>query len=161
MKTLLKIGKITVGEVSVSDITIEQEYTAKDVVELAYNGKAFVKELIKELPEIMDDLYVAFNKFNEIDDKVELDDIWKVTSVKVSKTKDDGSFDYSFSNNIANIKKEIEKKQFTSAKKGILATHSMCEQAFHKDEIDLKQFVSCANELQELLIKLETMQCSF
>lgn len=162
MKTTLKIGNITIGDVKVSDVSIEQEYTTKDVVELAYNGKNFVKELIKELPEIMDDLYVAFNKFNEIDKKVEEEDIWKITSVKVSKVKE-GDFDYCFLNNVDAIRKEITKKKFTSAREGIKATHNMCEQALHKNEIDIQHFVSCTNELQELLIRLETMeqQCSF
>lgn len=160
MKTLLKLGNITVGEISVSDITIEQEYTAKDAVELAYNGKAFFKELIKELPEMLEDLQVAFNKFSEIDAKVEAEDIWKVTSVKTSIVKENG-FDYCFLNNVCAIRKEIEHKKFTSAREGIKATHDMCEKALHNNEIDMHAFVSCTNELQELLIKIETMEFSF
>ena len=157
MKTLFKIGNIAVGEVSISDITIEQEYTAKDVVELAYNGKNFIKELIKELPEIIDDLQVAFNKFNKVDAKVEAEDIWEVTSVKVSKVEE-GDFDYCFLNNVDSIRKQIIKKRFTSAREGIKATHSMCEQSLQKNEIDLPTFVSCINELQELLMRLETVE---
>lgn len=160
MKTLLKLGNITVGEISISDITIEQEYTATDVVELAYHGKSFVKELIKELPEIMEDLYTAFDKFNELDEKAEDEIGWEITSVTVSKVEE-SDFDYCFSNNISSIRKEIEKKNFSFAKEGIVATHAMCEKAFHDDEIDIKIFVSCINELNELLMKIETMKCSF
>lgn len=104
MKTLLKLGNITVGNVSVSDITIEQEYTAKDVVELAFNGKRFVKELIKELPEVMEDLYTAAVKFNELDKKAEEEINWTITSVSHSVVKQEEiEKDYQF----AKLREEV------------------------------------------------------
>lgn len=77
MKTTFKLGSIEIQGVRINDIEVTQEYTAQDAINLAFAGKSFVKGLIKELPEILEDLEVAFNKFNEIDERVESKDMTK------------------------------------------------------------------------------------
>lgn len=71
MKTTFKLGSIEVKGVKLNDIEVTQEYTAQDAINLAFAGKSFVKGLIKELPEMFEDLEVAFNKFNEVNERVE------------------------------------------------------------------------------------------
>lgn len=152
MKTLLKLGNITVGNVSVSDITIEQEYTAKDVVELAFNGKNFVKELIKELPEAMDDLYVAFNKFNELDKKAEEDHGWTVTEVRHSYVTDEQvQIDY----DLALLRNKINMFKNSSISAEDIATEirileRKCVDAFVHDVFDLDEYVAKAGEVAEV-----------
>lgn len=75
MKTTFKLGSIEVQGVKINDIEVTQEYTAQDAINLAFAGKSFVRGLIKELPEILENLEVAFNKFNEIDERVESKDM--------------------------------------------------------------------------------------
>lgn len=152
MKTLLKLGNITVGNISVSDITIEQEYTAKDVVELAFNGKSFVKELIKELPEVMDDLYVAFNKFNELDEKAEEDHGWTVTEVKHSYVTDEQvQIDY----DLALLRNKINMFKNSSISAEDIATEirileRKCVDAFVHDVFNLDEYVAKAGEVAEV-----------
>lgn len=71
MKSTFKLGSIEIQGVKLNNIEFTQEYTAQDAINLTFAGKSFVRGLIKELPEILEDLEVAFNKFNEIDKRVE------------------------------------------------------------------------------------------
>lgn len=77
MKTTFKLGSIEIQGVKINDIEVTQEYTAKEAIDLVFAGKSFVKSLIKDLPEMLEDLEVAFNKFNEIDERVESKDMTK------------------------------------------------------------------------------------
>lgn len=77
MKTIFKLGSIEVQGVKINDIEVTQEYTAKEAIDLVFAGKSFVKELIKELPEMLEDLEVVSNKFNGIDERVESKDMTK------------------------------------------------------------------------------------
>lgn len=152
MKTLLKLGNITVGNVSVSDITIEQEYTAKDVVELAFNGKTFVKELIKELPEVMDDLYVAFNKFNELDEKAEQEHGWTVTNVEHSFVTDE---QMKIECDLASIRHKINMLEHGAISGEEVADElrkleRRCVDAFVHDVFDLNEYVEKAREVAEV-----------
>lgn len=69
MKTKLSIGKIQVGEVKVENISLEHEYTAGDVVQLLGAGKNFVKEVIKDFPEMLEDIEKAYDVYDKIDAK--------------------------------------------------------------------------------------------
>lgn len=77
MKTTFKLGSIEVQGVKINDIEVTQEYTAQEAINLTFAGKSFVKSLIKDLPEMLEDLEVAFNKCNEIDETVESRDMTK------------------------------------------------------------------------------------
>lgn len=75
MKTIFKLGSIEVQGVKINDIEVTQEYTAKEVIDLVFAGKSFVKSLIKDLPEMLEDLEVVSNKFNGIDERIESRDM--------------------------------------------------------------------------------------
>ena len=72
MKTTFKLGSIEIQGVKINDIEVTQEYTAQEAINLTFAGKSFVKSLIKDLPEMLEDLEVAFNKFNEIDESKDM-----------------------------------------------------------------------------------------
>ena len=77
MKTIFKLESIEVQGVKINDIEVTQEYTAKEAIDLVFAGKSFVKSLIKDLPEMLEDLEVVSNKFNGIDERVESKDMTK------------------------------------------------------------------------------------
>ena len=77
MKTIFKLGSIEVQGVKINDIEVTQEYTAKEAIDLVFAGKSFVKSLIKDLPEMLEDLEVVSNKFNGIDERIESRDMTK------------------------------------------------------------------------------------
>lgn len=77
MKTIFKLGSIEVQGVKINNIEVTQEYTAKEAIDLVFAGKSFVKSLIKDLPEMLEDLEVVSNKFNGIDERVESKDMTK------------------------------------------------------------------------------------
>ena len=77
MKTTFKLGSIEIQGVKINDIEVTQEYTAQEAINLTFAGKSFVKSLIKDLPEMLEDLEVAFNKCNEIDETDESKDMTK------------------------------------------------------------------------------------
>lgn len=72
MKTTFKLGSIEIQGVKINDIEVTQEYTAQEAINLTFAGKSFVKSLIKDLPEMLEDLEVAFNKCNEIDESKDM-----------------------------------------------------------------------------------------
>ena len=75
MKTIFKLGSREVQGVKINDIEVTQEYTAKEAIDLVFAGKSFVKSLIKDLPEMLEDLEVVSNKFNGIDERIESRDM--------------------------------------------------------------------------------------
>lgn len=93
MKTKFSIGNIEFNGVKLENISIEQEYTAKEAVDLVYAGKNFVRDLIKDLPEMILDLEKAYNTFEEVDERCEdtamPESIWKITNIKSEKVADD------------------------------------------------------------------------
>lgn len=70
MKTTIKLGNIEFNGLKLENIEFTQEYNHIEAIQLMTAGKKFVQDLTKELPEMLDDLYLAFNKFNEIDAEV-------------------------------------------------------------------------------------------
>ena len=70
MKTTIKLGNIEFNGLKLENIELTQEYNHIEAIQLMNAGKKFVQDLTKELPEMLDDLYLAFNKFNEIDAEV-------------------------------------------------------------------------------------------
>ena len=86
MKTKINLGNIEFNRIKLSNISLEQEYSAKEAVELAFAGKSFVKSLIKDLPEMILDLDKAFETFNEVDSKYEnIKDFVKEETVEAYK----------------------------------------------------------------------------
>ena len=69
MKTTLNLKGIQLGNLKIGDITLEQEYSATEAINLVFAGKKFVKELIKDLPEMLLDLEGAYETFQEIDER--------------------------------------------------------------------------------------------
>lgn len=70
MKTTIKLGNIEFNGLKLENIELTQEYNHIEAIQLMNAGKKFVQDLTKELPEMLDDLYLAFNKFNEINAEV-------------------------------------------------------------------------------------------
>lgn len=71
MKTTLNLKGIQLGDLRIGDIVLEQEYSASEATNLMFGAKRFVKELIKDLPEMLLDLEGAFETFQEIDERQE------------------------------------------------------------------------------------------
>ncbi|MGL4878020.1 hypothetical protein [Paraclostridium dentum] len=69
MKSTFKIGNLSFGDIQVNDIEFTQEYTAQEAVNLLFNGKEFVKELLKDMPVMLDDCDVIAEKAMELDKK--------------------------------------------------------------------------------------------
>lgn len=70
MKTLFKMEGLEINGVKLGNMVVEQEYTAKEAVELIAYGKQFMNEIVEELPEFLSALQVGYDKFNSIDERV-------------------------------------------------------------------------------------------
>lgn len=55
MKTKFTLKNIEVEAIKIGEITIEQEYSVSELISAVNGGKSFVKELLKELPEMISD----------------------------------------------------------------------------------------------------------
>ena len=55
MKTKFTLKNIEVEAIKIGEITIEQDYSVSELISAINGGKSFVKELIKELPEMISD----------------------------------------------------------------------------------------------------------
>lgn len=69
MKNTVKLQGIQLGALKIGDIVLESEYSANEAIKMFFAGKDFVKELIKDLPEMLLDLEGAFDTFEEIEDR--------------------------------------------------------------------------------------------
>ena len=66
MKSTVKIGSLEFNGVKLNNVEFTQEYSANEAVKMV----GLVGDIIKKLPETLEDLKVAFDKFNEIDMQV-------------------------------------------------------------------------------------------
>lgn len=94
MKTVFKMGEITIGETKINGIDIEFESTAKDFVELFELGKTEVLKAMKNLPKITEEFKNNMNqatKIAEDDMKDERQKIFKdrKTLIKIGTLLDD------------------------------------------------------------------------
>ena len=55
MKTKFTLKNIEVEDIKIGEITVEQDYSVSELVSAVNAGKSFVKELLKELPEMISD----------------------------------------------------------------------------------------------------------
>ena len=55
MKTKFTLKNIEVEAIKIGEITIEQDYSVSELISAINGGKSFVKELLKELPEMISD----------------------------------------------------------------------------------------------------------
>lgn len=81
MKTNLVLKNIEIAGVKIGEVAIEQDYSVSEILNLANGGKNFVKELLKDLPEILAD----FKKSMDYIDSVEKEDEEKETLIIVNE----------------------------------------------------------------------------
>ena len=55
MKTKFTLKNIEVEDIKIGEITVEQDYSVSELISAVNGGKSFVKELLKELPEMISD----------------------------------------------------------------------------------------------------------
>lgn len=69
MKTVLNFKGIQLGDLKIGDMSLEQEYNATEAITLMNAGRKFVKELLKDIPEMLLDIEGAFETVQEIDER--------------------------------------------------------------------------------------------
>lgn len=73
MKTKFTIGNVQVGELKLENISIEQEYSVGEAVDMMKCGKDFVRSIIRDLPDVMEDVQRIMAKAEEIDNEINSD----------------------------------------------------------------------------------------
>lgn len=66
MKTVFKLGEVSVGEVKINGIDMEFECTAKDFMELFEAGKLEGLKIIKDLPKLTEEFKNNMNEATRI-----------------------------------------------------------------------------------------------
>lgn len=79
MKTNLVLKNIEIAGIKIGEVAIEQNYSVSEILKLANGGKNFVKELLKDLPEMLAD----FKKSIDYIDSVEKEDEEEETLIMV------------------------------------------------------------------------------
>lgn len=69
MKTNLTLKNIEVAGVKIGEVSVSQEYSVAEAIGLLTGVKKFIKEVVKELPEFIDDCKVVADKVQDIDSK--------------------------------------------------------------------------------------------
>ena len=65
MKTNLVLKNIEIAGVKIGEVAVEQDYSVTEILKLANGGKNFVKELLKDLPEMLADLKKSVDEDEE------------------------------------------------------------------------------------------------
>lgn len=66
MKTNLVLKNIEVAGVKIGEVSVTQEYSASEAINLMMGGKDFIKSLIKDLPEMAMDLKEGYDTVEAI-----------------------------------------------------------------------------------------------
>lgn len=65
MKTNLVLKNIEIAGVKIGEVAVEQDYSVTEILKLANGSKNFVKELLKDLPEMLADLKKSVDEDEE------------------------------------------------------------------------------------------------
>lgn len=65
MKTNLVLKNIEIAGVKIGEVAVEQDYSVTEILKLANGGKNLVKELLKDLPEMLTDLKKSVDEDEE------------------------------------------------------------------------------------------------
>lgn len=106
MKTNLVLKNIEIAGVKIGEVAIEQEYSVSEILNLANGGKNFIKELLKDLPEMLADFKKSIDYIESVEEEETLimvreylESILNATSIdEVSKI-----VDYAFKKRIEQI----------------------------------------------------------
>ena len=73
MKTNVVLKNIEIAGVKIGEVAIEQEYSVSEILKLANGGKNFVKELLKDLPEMLADFKKSMDYIDSVEKEEEYD----------------------------------------------------------------------------------------
>lgn len=73
MKTNLVLKNIEIAGAKIGEVAIEQEYSVSEILKLANGGKNFVKELLKDLPEMLADFKKSMDYIDSVEKEEEYD----------------------------------------------------------------------------------------
>lgn len=73
MKTNLVLKNIEIAGAKIGEVAIEQEYSVSEILKLANGGKNFVKELLKDLPEMLADCKKSMDYIDSVEKEEEYD----------------------------------------------------------------------------------------
>lgn len=85
MKSTFKLESIEIQGVKLNDMEFTQEYTATEAIQLIGYGKKFMQEVLEETPAMFESMEKAFNKFNEIDERINQKEKQAITEPKLPK----------------------------------------------------------------------------
>lgn len=69
MKTNLVLKNIEIAGVKIGEVAVEQEYSVSEILKLANGSKSFVKELLKDLPEMLADFKKTIDYTESVEKK--------------------------------------------------------------------------------------------
>ena len=69
MKTNLVLKNIEIAGVKIGEVAVEQEYSISEILKLANGSKSFVKELLKDLPEMLADFKKTIDYTESVEKK--------------------------------------------------------------------------------------------
>lgn len=130
------------------------ECIEKELAKKKYNeAREIIKATINMCKDALDKEEISEDTYMEcIEELVNMDFETQRTIVAV---EGDNSFSYYYTSSIEAIHDDISHGRMLSAKKKISEAHKLCVKALHSKEIDLDIYISCINELQQLLIRIE------
>lgn len=85
MKTNLVLKNVEIAGIKIGEVAIEQDYSVSEILKLANGGKNFVKELLKDLPEMLVDCKKSMDYIDSVEDEEEEYDEKKETLIIVSE----------------------------------------------------------------------------
>lgn len=89
MKTNLVLKNIEIAGVKIGEVAVEQDYSVTEILKLANGNKNFVKELLKDLPEMLADLKKSVDYIESTDEDEEEYDEEKETLIMVNEYLED------------------------------------------------------------------------
>lgn len=69
MKTNLVLKNIEIAGIKIGEVAVEQEYSVSEILKLANGSKSFVKELLKDLPEMLADFKKTIDYTESVEKK--------------------------------------------------------------------------------------------
>ena len=81
MKTNLVLKNIEVAGVKIGEVSVTQEYSASEAINLMMGGKEFIKSFIKDIPEMATDLKKAYDTVQAIENEEGVVDVADTTVI--------------------------------------------------------------------------------
>lgn len=151
MKNTVKIGNLEFNDIKLNDVEMTVECSANEAIKIVSS----VGDIIKKLPEVLEDLKAAYDKVNEIEREEELDNASLFEDFCITYNQFINELDTFLKLN--NLGMGIDPKVAREWKMRLLSERKYAAELLNKGAMDMNQYNVVFDTVEKYLTKIANL----